>query len=207
MVQYYNYNPSASTASAIWPDKGRKHLTNGSIELPVDHQRNSFHQTTDTGTWGEAPMASTSDAPQVDAQTIGMSGGMGHNDENEGFKHSKDGNFDSRCSKSRSTKSSSRSQFNSKNTSPTRPRLGKKSSKAGIELHQIPGVPPSPQSSKKHHDDDDLYSDQGYHASCLATARELMQLWVRAVGSLCEPSHSDLWPLMIDAGIFGALFK
>lgn len=203
MVQYYNYNPSASIASAIWSDKRGQSTTDGSNELPVDRQRNSCHQTTDAlGTWGEAPMASKSDAPQIDAKTTAIPGGIVHYDENEDVKHSKDGNIGS---KSRSTKSG-RSQLNSKTASPTRPKLGRESSKAGIELQQIPGVPPSPQSSTKHHDNNGLDGDQGYHGSCLATVRELMQLWVRAVGSLCKPSHSDLWPLMIDAGIFGALF-
>ena len=36
-------------------------------------------------------------------------------------------------------------------------------------------------------------------------ARELTRLWVRAVGSLCCPSHSELWVPMIDAGMIGAL--
>lgn len=35
--------------------------------------------------------------------------------------------------------------------------------------------------------------------------RELTRLWVRAVGSLCCPSHSELWAPMIDAGMIGAL--
>lgn len=209
IVQYYNYNPSASTASAIWPDKGGigcASTTDSSNELPVHRQRKDCHQTTNVlGTWGEAPMASKSDSPLIDAQPTGISGGTVHN-YNEDVKHSKDSDADSGISKSRSTKSG-RSQFKSKNASPTRPRLRRESSKAGIEPQQIPGVPSSPQSSKKHHDGNDLHGDQGHHAPCLATARELMQLWVRAVGSLCKPSHSDLWPLMIDAGIFGALFK
>lgn len=37
------------------------------------------------------------------------------------------------------------------------------------------------------------------------TAREITRLWVRAVGWLCCPSHSELWPHMIDVGIIGAL--
>lgn len=37
------------------------------------------------------------------------------------------------------------------------------------------------------------------------TAREITRLWVRAVGSLCCPSHSELWPHLIDVGILGAL--
>lgn len=39
----------------------------------------------------------------------------------------------------------------------------------------------------------------------IATAREITRQWVLAVGSLCSPLHSDLWTLMIDAGIIGAL--
>lgn len=38
-----------------------------------------------------------------------------------------------------------------------------------------------------------------------ATARELTRLWARAVGALCCPPHADLWPLMIDTGMLGAL--
>lgn len=38
-----------------------------------------------------------------------------------------------------------------------------------------------------------------------STVRELTRLWVRAVGSLCCPSHSELWVPMIDAGMIGAL--
>lgn len=37
--------------------------------------------------------------------------------------------------------------------------------------------------------------------------REMTMLWSRAVGALCSPPHKDLWPLMIDAGILGALCK
>lgn len=37
------------------------------------------------------------------------------------------------------------------------------------------------------------------------TAREITRLWVRAVGWLCSPSHSNLWPHMIDVGILGAI--
>lgn len=37
------------------------------------------------------------------------------------------------------------------------------------------------------------------------TAREITRLWVRAVGSLCCPSHSEHWPHLIDVGILGAL--
>lgn len=37
------------------------------------------------------------------------------------------------------------------------------------------------------------------------TAREITRLWVRAVGSLCTPSHSELWPHLLEVGIFGAL--
>lgn len=37
--------------------------------------------------------------------------------------------------------------------------------------------------------------------------REQTRLWTRAVGALCSPSHKDLWPVMIDAGILGALYK
>eukprot|EP00903_Cladosiphon_okamuranus_P019404 g17841.t1 len=37
------------------------------------------------------------------------------------------------------------------------------------------------------------------------TAREITRLWVRAVGSLCCPSHSELWPQLLDVGILGAL--
>lgn len=37
------------------------------------------------------------------------------------------------------------------------------------------------------------------------TAREITRLWVRAVGSLCCPSHSEHWPQLIDVGILGAL--
>lgn len=39
----------------------------------------------------------------------------------------------------------------------------------------------------------------------LSKSRELTRLWVRAVGSLCSPSQSGFWPLMIEAGILGAL--
>lgn len=37
------------------------------------------------------------------------------------------------------------------------------------------------------------------------TAREITRVWVRAVGSLCCPSHSELWPQLLDVGIIGAL--
>ncbi|CAM9498965.1 unnamed protein product, partial [Scytosiphon promiscuus] len=37
------------------------------------------------------------------------------------------------------------------------------------------------------------------------TAREITRLWVRAIGWLCCPSHSELWPHMIDVGVIGAL--
>lgn len=37
------------------------------------------------------------------------------------------------------------------------------------------------------------------------TAREITRLWVRAVGWLCSPSHSNLWPHMIEVGILGAI--
>ncbi|CAM9232465.1 unnamed protein product, partial [Ectocarpus sp. 13 AM-2016] len=37
------------------------------------------------------------------------------------------------------------------------------------------------------------------------TAREITRMWVRAVGWLCSPSHSNLWPHMIEVGILGAI--
>lgn len=46
---------------------------------------------------------------------------------------------------------------------------------------------------------------QGGEDAWSRTAREITRLWVRAVGSLCCPSHSELWPHLIDVGILGAL--
>lgn len=50
-----------------------------------------------------------------------------------------------------------------------------------------------------------LGGEDGGEDAWSRTAREITRLWVRAVGSLCRPSHSELWPLLIDVGIIGAL--
>lgn len=161
-----------------------------------------------------ASSATAAAAAAAAAETVGKGGGLLSGDTIGG----EGGDADISCSNP-TTRASSKAR-SSRGSSGTHRSRATSAMDVGMysRLQQPPSVP-STSSSKKTVIGDDWYVEgrpdaRHRHGNALggrsgaawaATARELTRLWVRAVGSLCCPSHSDLWAPMIDAGILGAL--